>query len=54
MKVIVILIVVGEFRTMHTGLVKILEDLEIRGQADNIQSVALLRLVRMLRKVLKT
>ena len=43
MKVIVIPIVIGAFRIISKGLVKELEDLEIRGQVKTIQTTALLR-----------
>ena len=36
------------------GLVKRLEDLEIRGQLEAIQTIGLLRLVRILKRVLET
>ena len=48
------IIVAGALRTIFKGLVKGLEDLEIRGQVDTIKTVALLRLTRILRKVLET
>ena len=51
MKVMVTLIVIGELGTIPKGLVKGLEDLEIRGQD---QITALLRLARTLRRVLET
>ena len=51
MKVTLILIVVG---TVTKELVKGLEDLEIRGRVGTIQNTALLRSVRILRKVPET
>ena len=54
MKVMVILIVVGVFRTILKRLVKRLEDLKIGGQVETIQTIALLRLARILRRVLET
>ena len=54
MKVTVIPIV---FRTLGTSLkelVKKLEDLKIRGQVETIQTTALLRSARILRRVLET
>ena len=51
MKVTVITIVIG---MIPQGLVKGLEDLEIRGQVETIQTTALLRLARILRKDLET
>ena len=50
MKVTVILIVIGTLGTVTKGLVKGLEDLEIR---ETIQTTALLRSARILRKVLE-
>ena len=47
MKVKVILIVIGTLGTVTKGLVKGLEDLEIRGQVETIQTTALLRSVRI-------
>ena len=40
MKVTVITIVVGAFGAISKGLVKELDDLEIRGQVQNIQTIA--------------
>ena len=40
MKVTVIPIVIGVFSTISIGLVKGLEDLEIRGQVESIQATA--------------
>ena len=54
MKVKVIPIVNGVFRTIPKGLVKGLEDLKIRGQVEIIQTRALLRSARILRRVLET
>ena len=54
MKVMVIPIVIGVLRITPKGLVRGLEDLEIRGQVEIIQIAALLRLVIILRKVLDT
>ena len=53
MKVTVIPIVVGELGTILKGSVKGLEDLEERGQVETIQTTALLRLTRILRRVLE-
>ena len=50
MKVMVILIVNGVLGTVTKGLVQGLEDLEIRGRVENIQTTALLRSARILRK----
>ena len=54
MKVTIIPIVIGAFGTVTKGLLKGLEDLEIRGQVETIQTTALLRTARILRRVLKT
>ena len=53
MKVTVISIAIGELRIIPKGLVKELEDLEIR-QVKTIQTIALLRSARILRRVLET
>ena len=54
MKVTVIPVVIGALATFTKGLVKGLEDLEIRGWVGTIQTTAFLRSDRMLRRVLKT
>ncbi len=54
MKVTVILIVIGELGTVPKELVQGMEDLEIRGRAETIQTTALLRSTRILRRVLET
>ena len=54
MKVIIIPIVIGAFGTVTKGLLKGLENLEIRGQMETIQTTALLRTARILRRVLGT
>ena len=54
MKVTVISIVTGAPGTVTKGLVKILEDLEIRGRVETIQTTALLRSARILRRILET
>ena len=54
MKVTVILIIIGALGIILKGLVKILEDLVIRGKIVTIQSTALLISARILRRVLKT
>ena len=54
MKVIVIPVVIGELGTIPKGLVKGLEDLEMRGLEETIQITALLRSIRILRRVLET
>ena len=42
------------FRTIIKGLVKELDDLKISGQMETMQTTALLRSTRILRKVLET
>ena len=54
MKVTVIPIVIGALGTVTAGLLKRLEDLEIRGQVEIIQATTLLRSARTLKRVLKT
>ena len=54
MKVTVIPIVISAFGTVTKGLVKGLEDLEIRGRVETIQTTALLRSARILRRVPET
>ena len=51
MEVSVIPIVIGTLGTIPKGLVKELEDLEIRGQVETIQTIALLRLAGDLRRL---
>ena len=54
MKVTIIPIVIGAFGTVTKGLLKGLEDLEVGGRVETIQTTALLRTVRILRRVLET
>ena len=54
MQVIIIAIVIGAFGTVTKGLLKGLEDLEVGGRVDTIQTTTLLRTARILRKVLET
>ena len=54
MKVTVMPIVIGALVTVPKGLGRGLEELEIEGQIKAIQTTALIRLVRILRKVLVT
>ena len=54
MKVTVIPIVIGSLGTVPKELLKGLEDLEIRGQVQTIQTTVLLRSARILRRALKT
>ena len=53
-KVIVIPIVIGSLGTILKGLVRGLNELEIRRRTETIQTTALLRSTRILRSVLKT
>ena len=53
-KVTVIPIVIGALGTVTKGLIKRLEDLEIKGRVETIQTTALLRWAGILRKVLET
>ena len=54
MKVTVVPIVIGTLGTITKGLLKCLEDLEIGGRVETIQTTALLRTARFLRRVLET
>ena len=54
MKVTIILIVIGAFGTVTKGLLKGLEDLEVGGRVETIQTTALLKTDRILRRVLET
>ncbi len=54
MKVTLIPIVIGVLGTVTKGLVQGLEDLEIRGRVETIQTTVLLRSARILRGVLET
>ena len=54
LKVMVITIVIGTLRMISKGLVKGLEELEIGGQVETIQTTELLGSARILRRVLKT
>ena len=54
MTVTFIPIMVGAFGTVTKGLLKGLEDLEVGGRVETIQTTALLRTARILRKVLET
>ena len=53
MKVIVIPIVIGAFGSVTKGLLKGLDDLEVGGRVETIQTTALLKTVRILRRVLE-
>ena len=54
MQVIIIPIVIGAIGTVTKGLLKGLEDLEVGGRVEIIQTTALLRMARILRRVLET
>ena len=54
MKVTVIPVVIGVLGTISKVLVKGKEDLEIGGRVETIQTTALLRTDRILRRVLET
>ena len=54
MRVTIIPIVIGAFGTVAKGLLKGLEDLEVGGRIETIQTTALLRTARILRRVLET
>ena len=54
MKVTIIPIVISAFGTVTKGLLKGLEDLEVGGRVETIQTTTLLRTARILRRVLET
>ena len=54
MKVTIVPIVIGALGTVTKGLLKGLEDLEVGGRIETIQTTALMRTVRILRRVLET
>ena len=54
MKVTIIPIRIGTFGTVTKGLLKKLENLEVRGRVETIQTTVLLRTARILRRVLET
>ena len=54
MKVTIVPIVIGVLGTVTKGLLRGLEDLEIGGWVETIQTTALLRMARILRRVLET
>ena len=54
MKVSVVPFEIGAFGTVTEGLLKGLEDLEVGGRVETIQTTALLKTVRILRRVLET
>ena len=54
MKVTIVLIVIGALGTITKGLLRGLEDLEVGRRVETIQTTALLRTARILRRVLET
>ena len=54
MQVTIIPIVISAFGTVTKGLLKGLEDLEVDGGVETIQTTALLRTARILRRILET
>ena len=54
MNMAIIPIVIGGFATLTKGLLKALEDLEVGGRLETIQTTALLRTARILKQVLET
>ena len=54
MKVTIIPIVIGTFSTVSEGLSKGLEDLEVGGRVETIQTATFLKTARILRRVLET
>ena len=54
MQVTIIPIVIGVFGTVTKRLLKGLEDLEVGGRVETIQTTALLRKARIVRRVLET
>ena len=54
MKMMVIPNISGALGTIPKGFMKGLEDLEMRGQVETIQTTALLRLTKILRRVMET
>ena len=54
MKVTIVPIVIGAFGTVTKGLLKGLEDLEVGGRVETIQTTALLMTAWIVRRVLET
>ena len=54
MQVAIIPIVIGAFGTVTKGLLKELEELEVGGRVETIETTALLRTARILRRILET
>ena len=53
MKVTIVPIVIGALGTITKGLLKGLEDLEVGGRVETIQTTALLRTARIVRRALE-
>ena len=53
MKVPVVSRVIGAFGTVTKGLLKGPEDLEVGGRVETIQTTALMKIARILRRVLR-
>ena len=54
MKVTIVPIVIGAFSPIDKGFLRGLEDLEVGGRVETIQTTALLRTARIPRRVLET
>ena len=54
MKVMIVPIVIDALGTVTKGLLKGLEDLEVGGRVETIQTTALLRMARIVRRVQET
>ena len=54
MRVTIEPIVIGAFGTITKGLIKVLEDLEVGGSVETIQTTTFLRTSKILRRVLET
>ena len=54
MKVTTVPVVMGAFGTVSKGLLKGLEDLEVGGRVETVQTTALVKTARILRRVLET
>ena len=54
MKMSIVPIVIGAFGTVTEGLLKDLEDLDVGGRVETIQTTVLLKTARILRRVLET
>ena len=54
MRVTIVTIVIGALGTIIKGLLKDLEDLEVEGRVEAIQTTTLLRTARILIRILET